>query len=291
MEAGQLIAGAWALAPPALLLTALNLPTVFYANKLTRASTLVAVGATAASVIANLKIENPSVAFMTGLLECWITIWASVLLLRFNPPAEFSRLRWSKAPTKTFEYEAEGKVWQRFPEHASMDRLLWTSDLLIGFRRVGWSVEPPATTNTNLTVGTGSEKKKEQQPKTRKPKPPVGVFPAVLKVLVDYLAIQGVNWSSPRLEQQIESPQLLQALHVATWIIASVPFINFCHSCWMVVGETGQWLSPSEAYQSWDYNPSPWGPVGAVIEYGLAGMLNPVPLQSTGDSTTQVYGA
>jgi hypothetical protein len=123
------------------------------------------------------------------------------------------------------------------------------------------------------TASVKSEKTPDQQAKTRKPKPPVGVLPAVLKVVLDYLAIQGVNWTSPRLEQKIESPQLLQALHVATWIIASIPFINFCHSCWMVVGEVGQWLAPSEAYQSLEYNPSPWGPIGAVIEYGLAGTL------------------
>lgn len=123
----------------------------------------------------------------------------------------------------------------------------------------------------NRAAANGSEKKNDQAPKTRKPKPPVGVFPALLKVVLDYLAIQGVNWTSPRLEQRIESTHLLQALHVATWIIASIPFINFCHSCWMVVGEVGQWISPSESYQSLDYNPSPWGPVGAVIEYGLAG--------------------
>lgn len=141
-----------------------------------------------------------------------------------------------------------------------------------------------------ITADAASEKKKEQQPKSRKPKAPVGVLPAVLKVLVDYLAIQGVNWSSPRLEQKVESHQLLQALHVATWIVASVPFINFCHSCWMVVGELGQWLSPSEAYQSWDYNPSPWGPVGAVIEYGLAGMLHPTPSKRQELNVTGLWG-
>lgn len=124
------------------------------------------------------------------------------------------------------------------------------------------------------TAPSGSEKQKQrpgQQSKPRSPKPLVGVVPAVLKVLVDYLAIQGVNWTSPRLEQRLDSPHLVQALHVATWIIASVPFINFCHSCWTVVGEVGQWISPSDTYQSLEYNPSPWGPIGAVVEYGLAG--------------------
>jgi hypothetical protein len=133
-----------------------------------------------------------------------------------------------------------------------------------------------------------SEKKTDQQPKTRKPKAPVGVIPALLKVFLDYLAIQGVNWTSPRLEQKIEMPQLVQALHVATWIIASVPFINFCHSCWMVVGEVGQAISPSEAYQSLEYNPSPWGPIGAVIEYGLAGRLPPCSESSVAHSDRSV---
>lgn len=136
-----LVAASCTLAPPMILLTALNFPSVFYASQLTRLSTLVAVAASAASVITGLKIDNPSVAFMTGLLECWITIWATVLLLRFNPPAEFSRLRWTKAPTKASEYEADGKVWQRYPESISVERLVWTADLMISFRKVGWSFE------------------------------------------------------------------------------------------------------------------------------------------------------
>lgn len=136
-----LVATSWALAPPTILLVALNVPSVFYMSQLTRMSTLVAVAASAVSVITSLKIANPSVAFMTGLLECWITIWATVLLIRFNPPADFSRLRWTKAPTRASEYEAGGKVWQRYPESISLERLVWTLDLMISFRRVGWSFE------------------------------------------------------------------------------------------------------------------------------------------------------
>lgn len=268
----------WALAPPTILLTALNLPTLFYANTLTRTSTLALVAAAAASVILGLKIESPSVAFMTGLLECWSVIWASVLLLRFNPTADFARLRWHKAPQSPEEYSADDEVWQRFPSAISLARLSWTLDLLISFRRVGWVLEKRESSSSRLRDGmltrqAQSEQEGKAHPpkKSRKPRPAVGVLPALLKVAVDYLTLTGVNWTSPWLEQKIESPQLLQALHVATWIFASVPFINFCHSCWMTVGEIGQWLAPSEAYQSWEYNPSPWGPVGAVIEYGLAG--------------------
>ena len=138
---GTTRAVAWALAPPAILLAALNLPTVFYMNHLTRFATLGAIAATSASIIAGLKIEDPSVAFMTGLLECWIVIWASVLLLRFNPSAEFARLRWSKAPRSTEEYTQDDRVWQKFPSTLSLSRLSWTLDLLISFRRVNWSTE------------------------------------------------------------------------------------------------------------------------------------------------------
>ena len=136
-----IVACSWALAPPALLLAALNFPSLFYRNQLSRGSTLVAIAASSASVITGLKIENPSVAFMTGLLECWIVIWASVLLLRFNPPADFARLRYTKAPRNLSEFEQDGKVWQRFPETISLARLSWTADLLISFRRAGWSFE------------------------------------------------------------------------------------------------------------------------------------------------------
>lgn len=138
----------------------------------------------------------------------------------------------------------------------------------------------------------GQDSKEQQQKKPRKPKPAVGVLPSLLKVAVDYLTLTGVNWTSPWLESKVESPQLLQALHVATWIIASVPFINFCHSCWMTVGEVGQWLAPSAAYQSWEYNPSPWGPVGAVIEYGLAGeSFCPLHPAAVTDEPTGLWGA
>jgi hypothetical protein len=136
-----ILATAWALTPPTILLTALNFPAVFYANSLTRTSTLVAVAAASASVMAGLRIDDPSVAFMTGLLECWIVIWASVLLLRFNPPADFARLRWHKAPNAPEEYFHEDAVWQGFPQQISLTRLAWTLDLLISFRRVGWVLE------------------------------------------------------------------------------------------------------------------------------------------------------
>jgi hypothetical protein len=144
LQQSHLTASIWALAPPTILLAALNFPTIFYASHVTRTATLVAVAATAISVITSLKIENSSVAFMTGLLECWITIWASVLLLRFNPSAEFSRVRWSKAPTNASEYEAEGRIWERFPGQVSLERLFWTMDLMISFRRIGWSFDQGA---------------------------------------------------------------------------------------------------------------------------------------------------
>lgn len=141
VDKATVMALSWAFVPPAILLTALNFPSVFYRNHITRTSTLAAIASTSASVITGLQIENASVAFMTGLLECWIIIWSSVLLLRFNPPADFARLRWTKGPQRPEEYAEDDKVWQRFPERLSWARLSWTLDLLISFRKVGWSLE------------------------------------------------------------------------------------------------------------------------------------------------------
>lgn len=59
----------------------------------------------------------------------------------------------------------------------------------------------------------------------------------------------------------------------------------------MLVGEIGQWFCPSDAYQSWQYNPTPWGPVGAVIEYGLAGMSGPEHGRPPADMLTGLWGA
>lgn len=69
----------------------------------------------------------------------------------------------------------------------------------------------------------------------------------------------------------VESPWKLQALYTITWLATSVPFINFCHSTCTIVGETGEWIQPSELYQTEQYNPSPWGPIGAIVEFGLPG--------------------
>lgn len=59
----------------------------------------------------------------------------------------------------------------------------------------------------------------------------------------------------------------------------------------MIIGEVGQWISPSEAYQSWDYNPSPWGPVGAVIEYGLAGKIAEQEWKLSTNVMTRIVGS
>jgi hypothetical protein len=98
------------------------------------------------------------------------------------------------------------------------------------------------------------------------------IFSALLKVLSNVLAIRIVLWAALQLENRAkESSVQLQALHTLTWLATSVPFINFCHSGWAVVGELGQWMSPSDLFEMDRYNPSPWGPIGATVELGLAG--------------------
>jgi hypothetical protein len=95
---------------------------------------------------------------------------------------------------------------------------------------------------------------------------------ALLKLLSDVLAIRFVLWAALQLENRVkESSVQLQALHTLTWLATSVPFINLCHSGWALVGELGQWMSPSDLFEMDRHNPSPWGPIGATVEFGLAG--------------------
>lgn len=164
----------WALSPPLILLTALNVPSVFYANYASRTSTLVAIAAASASVIFGVKVDNPSVAFMTGLLECWIVIWASVLLLRFNPPADFARLRYSKAPRSADEYAEGERLWQRYPQRFSLARLSWTLDLAISFRRVGWSIEKGMTSGLQSVSVTDASSSTETRQGRRRDEAPQG---------------------------------------------------------------------------------------------------------------------
>lgn len=138
MSFHQLKTVAWVLAPPAILLLALNTASITYTNYATRTLAAVLVAASASIVITTVKISIPSVAFMTGLLEGWLVIWAAVLLIYYNPTTEARRRRWSKVPEHDGEFESGGQVWQRYPAHDWTSRLAWSADLLISFRGAGW---------------------------------------------------------------------------------------------------------------------------------------------------------
>lgn len=99
---------------------------------------------------------------------------------------------------------------------------------------------------------------------------------ASLRIVRDYLAFQAVLGMAQLLEQRTKSAWQLQALHTVTWLSSSILFINICYSSWALIGAIAQWTTPPhllEPFRMDHYNPSPWGPIGAVIEYGLAGEL------------------
>ncbi|KAK2033165.1 hypothetical protein LX32DRAFT_679970 [Colletotrichum zoysiae] len=184
-----LVTCAQVLSAPALLLFALNAPSVCYRNGATRALATLLTACAAGSVVATVKIAHPSLAFMTGLLESWTVVWAAVLLLRHNPVEDARRRRWSAEPRHDGEYEDGGVVWQRYPRRSWMARLAWTLSLLISFRGVGWQFGNPGA-----------------------------------------------------------------------------------HGVFALVHTTGQLAGPSPALDLQQYNPSPWGPLGAIIEHGLTGL-------------------
>ncbi|KAK7180070.1 hypothetical protein DPSP01_011186 [Paraphaeosphaeria sporulosa] len=94
----------------------------------------------------------------------------------------------------------------------------------------------------------------------------------IFSLLRDIPVFQMVLWTSSQLQAGVaKSPWQLQALNTVTWVGTSGPFINFCHSAWSVVGETNNLMSSSKSFLPQRYDPSPWGPAGAVIEHGLAG--------------------
>ncbi|KAK2060003.1 hypothetical protein LY76DRAFT_429334 [Colletotrichum caudatum] len=253
------------LSAPALLLFALNAPSVCYRNRATRALAALLTAGAAGNVVARVRVAHPSLAFMTGLLESWTVVWAAVLLLRHNPVADARRRRWSEEPRRDGEYEEGGVVWQRYPRRSWMARLAWTSSLLISFRGVGWQFGNPEENEKAPGAAT------RDRPKIANEK--FGIALPVLKLSRDVLVFRTVLVIAAQLDRRLVGPGWqLQALHTTTWIATSVPFINFCHSAWTVVGALGQLANPSPAFDLQQYNPSPWGPVGAIIEYGLTGL-------------------
>ena len=99
---------------------------------------------------------------------------------------------------------------------------------------------------------------------------------ASLRIARDYLAFQAVLLAAEWIEQRMQPTWHLQALHTVTWLSSSILFITICYSSWALIGAIGQWATPPDLlgpFRIDQYNPSPWGPVGAVMEHGLAGKL------------------
>lgn len=129
------------LLPPLTLFLALVLPSFSYRSYATRILTTTFIGFAAVSVVVTVKITNPPLAFMIGLLEGWIVIWAAVLLIRYNPTKDARRRHWSKCSHRSRECNDEHVVWEEYPHDGIASRIGWSIDLLINFRGVGWRFE------------------------------------------------------------------------------------------------------------------------------------------------------
>jgi hypothetical protein len=125
---------------PGLFLVTLNFPYIFHRNQWTKWTTLLILCAASLYVVLFVELENPTIAYLTGLMTAWYPIWSSFLLFTQPPWMEFQRVKPMKSfplagrDKSTFPYE-----WQTLPQVSFPERLDWTMDLLFGFRGIGWS--------------------------------------------------------------------------------------------------------------------------------------------------------
>ena len=132
------------IANPLIILLALNFPLLSYRNNYTRYSTLAAVILLSIRVVSSVQLTNPLLAYVVGLFECWLVIWATVLIIIYNPSQQFCKLQYVRKPTNGKEgllssQEVFYLTWQKFPDSVSLERFLWTVDLLINLRGIGWN--------------------------------------------------------------------------------------------------------------------------------------------------------
>ncbi|GAT31085.1 similar to An17g01080 [Aspergillus luchuensis] len=66
---------------PVIILLALNFPGIFYRNAFTQYATVLAVVLTSWEVLLSVTFENPVFAYLVGLFEAWMGIWAFVLVV------------------------------------------------------------------------------------------------------------------------------------------------------------------------------------------------------------------
>lgn len=243
MTSTVLLTFAQVIPAPSILLLALNTPTLFYRSSWTRIITLLLIAGAAGRVIATVRISTPSLAFMTGLLECWTVIWAAVLLLRYQPIENASRRSWSRESQRDGEYEERGLIWQRYPQSSRLARLAWTGDLLLGSRGIGWRFGEGKTHMRTV--------KPSSQPAQCNSR--VALIPPILRLLRDVMVLEAVLMITAKLEKSlVESSWQLQVLHTVIWITTSVPFINICHTvglghdrCSRAMGKASRWFRTS----------------------------------------------
>ncbi|KAE8452765.1 hypothetical protein EG329_013037 [Mollisiaceae sp. DMI_Dod_QoI] len=82
------------------------------------------------------------VSYLMGFGAVLFFMRSTILLLFYNPPQDFQRLRRVAVSPK----ESKGIIrheWEPFPEEVGLRRMFWVSDLLINLRGIGWSFRKP----------------------------------------------------------------------------------------------------------------------------------------------------
>lgn len=265
---------------PVIILLALNFPGIFYRNAFTQYATVLAVVLTSWEVLLSVTFENPVFAYLVGLFEAWMGIWAFVLVVVHNPSQEFCRLipvrKETHSATKGSTTSGETDlIWQRFPPHMSWERLAWTIDLFINLRGIGWNYrwgnyyvpidveEPPMSTSKERLSGRS--------------------YPPSLANLIMRFVGQ-VGWVIfcqlnifPFIKTQLTSDTgsnynfavgLLSLLVSLITIVVDIDLLNTTSTLIVTAFDTSRFLG-LHAFP-WAH-PSPWGSLNAVARKGILG--------------------
>ncbi|BCR95302.1 uncharacterized protein AKAW2_20242A [Aspergillus luchuensis] len=237
---------------PVIILLALNFPGIFYRNAFTQYATVLAVVLTSWEVLLSVTFENPVFAYLVGLFEAWMGIWAFVLVVFIIRARNF-----------------------RFPPHMSWERLAWTIDLFINLRGIGWNYrwgnyyvpidveEPPMSTSKERLSGRS--------------------YPPSLANLIMRFVGQ-VGWVIfcqlnifPFIKTQLTSDTgsnynfavgLLSLLVSLITIVVDIDLLNTTSTLIVTAFDTSRFLG-LHAFP-WAH-PSPWGSLNAVARKGILG--------------------
>lgn len=276
---------------PIIILLALNFPSIFYRNKYTRYGTTVVVALISGIVTHSQRFERSVVGYTLGLFEAWFAIWAMVLIVVHNPSQQFCRtVLVSQATSSRSPY----LIWQAFPRKVSWQRFLWTLDLLVSLRGIGWNYRQGSydlplpindTMNEAYSTGRGPEiTAKEGKPKAAALSMPNEYIRKVLARLT--LEALWVYFCQTNAFPQIKSYYSSETTDVKKYI-----FYDFLIRSWAMFTSLTTTMASIDMFNTsliiltslcdvspyiglygvpWAY-PSPWGSLSAVLRKGIIG--------------------